>query len=99
MSNEDKPVTIKQFNEFMASLVENLNKVNSHTCKRLDDIDQRLGKIETRLVNVEQKIGTVESNISSVKRDTEIIPNIFEILHTDGEDIATLTTRVSRLEN
>ena len=85
MSNEDNPVTIKLFNEFMDSLVENLNKVHSHTCKRLVDIDRRLEKIE--------------NNISSVKRDTEIILNIFEILHTDGKDTATLTTRVSKLEN
>ncbi len=92
MSNEDKPVTIKQFNEFMESLTSSLNKVqgaqriyHSHTCKRLDDIEQRLERIE--------------NNIQSVKKDTEIIPNIFEILHTDGDDIAKLTTRVTKLEN
>ncbi len=85
MSSEDKPVTIKQFNKFMESLTESLNKVHSHTCKRLDDIEHGLEKIE--------------NNIQSVKRDTQIIPNIFDILHTDGEDIATLTTRVTKLEN
>ncbi len=97
--DENKPLTTKQFNGFINDLVEHLNKVHSQTCRRLDDIDQSLQKIEIRITNVEQKIGVVESNISSVKRDTKSIPDIFDIPHIDGDDIAKLTTRVNKLEN
>ena len=94
----NKPVTVNQFNQFAEDLVGNLNKVHTHTCNRLDDIEQRLEKMEQKLGSVDQKLGSVEANLKYVKRDTTIIPDIFELLHTDGEDIAKLNTRVSYLE-
>ena len=99
MSNDDKPVTVKQFNNFIVTLVEHLNKVHSQTCSRLDKIDDRLGRMDDRLINLENGLGKIESNITSVKRDTAILPDIFEILHTDGEYISQLTTRINKLEN
>lgn len=86
-----RAVTHAEFNKFAEDLIGHLNEVFEYTFKRFDDL-------EKRLIRVEDRMNTMDSNITSVKKDTTIIPDIFELLETDGEDIAKINSRVSELE-
>ena len=104
--SKSRPVTVADFNDFVESLVTHLNKVNNHNCRRLDDIERRLDSIERRLDSIERRMGdftksidTIEGNMTHVKRNTELLPDIFSILHEDGDAIAKLTSRLEKLEN
>lgn len=85
------PITRKDLNEFAQNLIDQLNDTFKYTFRRFDDI-------ENRLIRVENQLHTMESHMSSVKKDTTIIPNIFEMLETDGEEIAKVKSRVADLE-
>ena len=97
--SKSRPVTVADFNDFVESLVTHLNKVNNHNCRRLDDIERRLDSIERRMGDFTKSIDTIEGNMTHVKRNTELLPDIFAILHEDGDAIAKLTSRLEKLEN
>ncbi len=66
-------------------LVTPLNEKFNFVYQRFDDMEKRLDKIESKL------------NI--VEKDTKIIPDVFEMLETDGDNIANLTARVDKLDS
>ncbi|MYB46288.1 MAG: hypothetical protein F4X71_00910 [Cenarchaeum sp. SB0662_bin_33] len=97
-NNDDTYTTRKDLNEFTKNLIDQLNDVFNYTFHRFDDLEDKLVNIQTRLVNVENQLHMMKTDVSSVKKDTTIIPNIFEMLETDGEDIAQIKSRVADLE-
>ena len=84
MNDEDKKFVISAFRVLNQDLVDQLNKSFTNVSRRFDDIDKRLCAIEGRL--------------NMVVKDTDIIPDIFNMLTEDGSDIAKLEQRISKLE-
>ena len=92
MASNETPLTRGEFVSFAKDLTDQLNKVFAYTFKRFDSLEERL-------IRVENQLSTVQDHVSSVKKDTEIIPKIFEVLETDGEDIARMKLRLELLED
>ena len=99
MSTDEKPVTVKQFNDFVENLQEVLTSNADYVFQRFDALDNKLDSLDSKISEVEKTLSYVQGKITLVKKDTELIPPIFEILHTDGQDIAKLNIRVKKLEN
>ena len=98
MASNDTPVTAEQFNSFVETLVENLNGAHTYIYQRLDGIETRLASLDERVKRLEQAMSDVQTNVTSVKRDTTLLPPIFEMLEQDGVEIATLRTKVEKME-
>ena len=84
MEVEEKLAIIEIVTVAQNDLVNKINTNFDHMSKRFDDVNNRLECIESKL-----KI---------VHKDTQILPDIFEILENDGRDIARIVTRVDNLE-
>ena len=93
------PVTAKQFNEFVQTLVKNLNDTHEYIYKRLDTIDEKVSNLDANVAELCKKMSQVQSNVSLVKKDTSLLPPISELLEEDGKGIATLRTKAEKLEN
>ena len=85
MDNETKEYIVKAFKVLNHDVIININKNFNMVARRLDDLDKRLE--------------TIESRLNGISKDTNIIPDIFNMLEDDGKDIAHLTKRIDKLEN
>ena len=90
--------------ESQKNLMLQLNKWNTHLCNRFDGIQNRLEIIESRIESIKKRTETIESRLESIEsriigvaKDTDILPDIFEILEGDGKDIAKLNIRVDEI--
>ena len=92
-------VTAEQFNAFVEALVKNLNSSHDYMYKRFDRIEARLAGIDGKIERLEKASSSVEANVAAVKRDTSLLPPIFEMLEQDGVEIATLRTKVDKMQN
>lgn len=92
-------VTAEQFKTFVEALVENLNKSHGYMYERFDRIESRLAEIDEKIKRLEKTSSSVQANVASVKRDTSLLPPIFEMLEQDGVEIATLRTKVEKMQN
>ena len=77
MSDNDDPVTNKQFRKFVQDLVDSLNQSQTCVYRRLDALDKKLGALDAKITSLAESMSRVRSNVSSVKRDAGLLPPIF----------------------
>ena len=80
----------------LLKFVEAHNKYTDYIVKRFDDVDKRLCVLELKM---DQSSKDTQENFRAMRKDTEILPDIFNLLTDDGKDIAHLRERIIKLEN
>lgn len=84
--------------EITDKVLTNTIKGFTHIHKRLDDIDRRLEMIEIRSKVMEGDIVDIKADVHQVKNDDRNVAQVFELLETDGEEIAELRKQVMALD-
>ena len=80
----------------LRKFIEAHNKHADYMAKRLDDVDKRLCVMELKM---DQSSEDTQENFRTMRKNTEMLPDIFNLLINDGSDIAHLRERIIKLEN
>lgn len=99
MDDSDKKFVVDTINTYNSALVDTLNKqIIAKLNKQLASIDKNFDHIWKRFDDVDKRLSRIEGNMHIVSKDTALIPEVLDTLVQDGQDIAKLEKRMTKLE-
>ena len=87
---------VKTQHTYTTKIAEQQKAHAEYMAKRFDDIDKRLCVLELKMDASDKK---TQESFRTIHRDTQLLPDIFNMLHDDGNNIAHLQEMLAKMKN